>query len=120
MHMALIDQHLHRTEEILEEARKGKIRREDTDELGLTCENSRRSLRSCSRGDLLMPAASAFFDEDGLGAQWRRRGAMEASGEEEGEGRWREREREFCARPSTGIGRIVLQRHPSSRRCRRS
>ena len=94
MHMALIDQYLHRTEEILEEAKKGKIRREDTDELGLTCENSRRSLRSCSGGDLLMPAASAFFDEDDLGAQRRRRGAMEASGEEEGEGRWQRGSRE--------------------------
>jgi len=51
-----------------------------------------------------MPAASAFFDEDDLGAQRRRRGAMEASGEEKGEGRWRRggREREKTAAGSMG------------------
>ena len=94
--MALIDQHLHRREERLEEAMKGEDQERDTDELGLTYENNEWIRRSCSCVDLLMPAASAFFDEDDLGAQRRRRGAMEASGEEEGEGRWRRggRERE--------------------------
>ena len=75
---------------------KGEDQERDTDELGLTYENNEWIRRSCSCVDLLMPAASAFFDGDDNGAQRRRGGAMEAGGEEEGEGRWRERERVLC------------------------
>jgi hypothetical protein len=42
------------------------------DELGLTCENSERSQRSESSGDILMPATNAFFDGDNLGELDRR------------------------------------------------